>query len=82
MNLEGAVVIVDEAHNLVDAVNAVHSAAITRRQLAAAQSALNTYHGRFSSRLAPGALRSCGVTQKDGQPRFLQGMVHPTLGCP
>ena len=81
MNLEGAVVIVDEAHNLVDAVNAVHSAVITRRQLATAQSALDTYYGRFSGRLAPGALRSCGFTQKDGQPTSLQGIGHHTLGC-
>ena len=58
MNLEGAVVIVDEAHNLVDAVNAVHSAVITRKQLATAKSALDTYYGRFSGRLAPGALHT------------------------
>ena len=81
MNLEGAVVIVDEAHNLVDAVNAVHSAVITRKQLATAQSALDAYYGRFSSRLAPGALRSCGFTQKDGQLTSLQGIAHLTLGC-
>ena len=74
-------VIVDEAHNLIDAVNAVHSAAITRRQLAAAKSALDTYYGRFSSRLAPGALRSCGFTQEDGQPKILQGIGLPTLSC-
>ena len=47
--------IVDEGHNLVDAVNAVHSAVISRGQLATAKSALDTYFTRFSSRLAPGA---------------------------
>ena len=47
--------IVDEGHNLVDAVNAVHSAVIFRGQLATAKLALDTYFTRFSSRLAPGA---------------------------
>ena len=46
--------IVDEGHNLVDAINAVHSAVISRGQLATAKSALDTYFTRFSSRLAPG----------------------------
>ncbi len=55
MRLEGAVVIVDEAHNLVDAVNAVHGATLTGRQLAAARGALRAYHDRFRARLAPGA---------------------------
>ncbi len=51
--------IVDEGHNLVDAVNAVHSAvSISASQLATAKSALNTYFARFSSRLAPGASTS------------------------
>ena len=71
MNLEGAVVIVDEAHNLVDAVNAVHSASMTCKQLATAKSALDAYYGRFSSRLAPGALHICASPWKDGQPNCL-----------
>ena len=58
IDLEDSVVIVDEGHNLVDAVNAVHSATMTLGQLATAKSALNTYFTRFSSRLAPGASTS------------------------
>ena len=71
-------VIVDEAHNLVDAVNAVHSAVITRKQLATAESALDAYHGRFSGRLAPGILCTCGFPGKDGQPNCLQGCAQVT----
>ena len=55
IDLEDSIVIVDEGHNLVDAVNAVHSAVISRSQLAIAKSALDTYSACFSSRLAPGA---------------------------
>lgn len=55
IDLEDSVVIVDEGHNLVDAVNAVHSATMSRGQLATAKSALDAYFTRFSSRLAPGA---------------------------
>ncbi|CAK0764311.1 hypothetical protein CVIRNUC_003145 [Coccomyxa viridis] len=85
VNLEGAVVIVDEAHNLIDAVNAVHSAVITRKQLATAKSALDAYYGRFSSRLAPGnskhiqslivltsTLHGCLERQRGGEPRAPQ----------
>lgn len=54
VRLEGSVVIIDEAHNIVDAVNGVHSATLSARQLATAQSALDNYYQRFSTRLAPG----------------------------
>lgn len=54
VRLEGAVLIVDEAHNLVDAVNGAHGAALSRGQLAAAQGQLSAYYERFRTRLAPG----------------------------
>lgn len=54
VRLEGNVVVVDEAHNLVDAVNNVHSATISAQQLATAHSALDNYYQRFRSLLAPG----------------------------
>ena len=49
--------IVDEAHNLVDAVNAAHSASMAAAQLHAAEGQLSGYHQRFRTRLAPGADR-------------------------
>ena len=54
MRLTGSVVIVDEAHNLVSAVNAAHAAVVSIRQLQAARAQLAAYHRRFQSRLAPG----------------------------
>ena len=81
MNLEGAVVIVDEAHNLVDAVNAVHSASITRKQLATAKSALDTYYVRFSGRLAPGAVHLCGSLRVRAT-QLLSGHRSPHLTQP
>ena len=71
ISLENSVVIVDEGHNLVDAVNAVHSATISRSQLATAKSALDTYFARFSSRLAPGAFAASPVclAKRPLQPR-------------
>jgi chromosome transmission fidelity protein 1 len=56
VRLEGNVVIVDEAHNIVDAVNSVHSAKVSVKQLGVALSALDTYYQRFRTRLAPGVL--------------------------
>lgn len=54
MRLEGAILIVDEAHNLVEAVNGAHGAALERGQITAAQGQLDAYYERFRSRLAPG----------------------------
>ena len=54
MDLTDSIVIVDEGHNLIDAVNAVHSATVSRGQLTTAKAALDTYFTRFSNRLAPG----------------------------
>ncbi len=58
MRLEGNIVVVDEAHNLVDAVNNVHSALVSAQQLATAQSALDNYFQRFRSVLAPGVFHA------------------------
>ena len=57
VKLKGAVVIVDEAHNLVDAINQAHSADLSLRQLAAASEQLAEYWERFRTRLAPGNAR-------------------------
>ncbi|KAK9792715.1 hypothetical protein WJX73_001436 [Symbiochloris irregularis] len=54
LQLDGAVVVIDEAHNLVDAVHSVHSAALTHQQLQSASAQLSAYMQRFESRLAPG----------------------------
>ena len=57
IRLEGAVVVFDEAHNLVEAVHGAHGATLTGRQIAAVRAMLSAYLDRFRSRLAPGNLR-------------------------
>ena len=54
VHIRGNVLIVDEAHNLVDAVNDAHSAHVSSAQLRAAQSQLSGYYQRFRTRLAAG----------------------------
>ena len=54
INLRDAVIVVDEAHNLVDAVNGVHSATITALQLRMVLSQLEGYWQRFQSKLGAG----------------------------
>lgn len=56
ISLKGSVVVVDEAHNLVDAINSVHSAAVTQGQLSQARFQLGAYQERFRARLGPGNL--------------------------
>ena len=57
VKLKNAVIVVDEAHNLVDAVNSAHSADLSLRQLTAASEQLNEYWEKFKARLAPGNAR-------------------------
>lgn len=47
VDLKGGVVIFDEAHNLIDAVNHTHSAEITMQQLSSAAQAVAAYMTRF-----------------------------------
>ena len=51
IKLEGNIVIIDEAHNLVDTITAVHSVVVSGAQLARAHSQLSQYQTRFQSRL-------------------------------
>jgi chromosome transmission fidelity protein 1 len=51
INLEGNVVIIDEAHNIMDAVANVHAAEIRLSQLRKARQALGIYVKRFGKKL-------------------------------
>ena len=50
---EGSVVVFDEAHNLLDAVNGAHGCALTARALAAARRQAAAYYDRFRRALSP-----------------------------
>lgn len=54
VRLQGSVIIVDEAHNLVDAVNSAHSVAINAATATEASAQLEGYWARYSTRLLPG----------------------------
>ncbi|RUS73449.1 hypothetical protein EGW08_018786 [Elysia chlorotica] len=51
IKLEGSVVIVDEAHNLLETINNVHSVEITGAQIIKAHSQLSQYEQKFRTRL-------------------------------
>jgi len=55
LHLKGSIIVVDEAHNLVDAVNGTHCAEVSVNQLNAAETQLTGYFERFRTRLASGA---------------------------
>ncbi|XP_066286334.1 ATP-dependent DNA helicase DDX11-like isoform X1 [Branchiostoma lanceolatum] len=57
IKLEGNVVIIDEAHNLVDTITGIHSVDITGGQIARAYSQLTQYAQRYKSRLLAKNLR-------------------------
>ena len=52
LNLRNAVVIMDEAHNLVDAVGSAHSAQVHHSQLQSSESQLTAYLNHFRQRLS------------------------------
>ncbi|XP_042351747.1 ATP-dependent DNA helicase DDX11 [Plectropomus leopardus] len=51
VQLQGQVVIIDEAHNLSDTLSCIHSAELTGAQLCRAHSQLTQYADRYKSRL-------------------------------
>ncbi|XP_061180110.1 ATP-dependent DNA helicase DDX11-like isoform X1 [Saccostrea echinata] len=51
IRLEGNVVLIDEAHNLLETINSVYSVTVTGAQLTKAHSQLSQYEQRFRSRL-------------------------------
>eukprot|EP00879_Flechtneria_rotunda_P018409 GHRR01019311.1.p1 GENE.GHRR01019311.1~~GHRR01019311.1.p1 ORF type:complete len:601 (+),score=184.42 GHRR01019311.1:196-1803(+) len=53
IQLEGSVVVFDEAHNLLDAINGAHSTAVSAWQLMSVQRSLTAYYERFRIVLNP-----------------------------
>lgn len=51
ISLEDAVILIDEAHNLIDTILGVYSCTITSAQLTVAKGQINEYLRRFASRL-------------------------------
>ncbi len=53
IDLEGSIVIIDEAHNLIDTINQMYSVTVRASDIEAVQGALGQYFDRFNKRLAP-----------------------------
>ena len=51
ISLKGHVVVIDEAHNLIDTILSVHSSTVSIRTLTAAMKALTIYTNRYGKRL-------------------------------
>jgi chromosome transmission fidelity protein 1 len=51
ISLKGHVVIIDEAHNLMDAISSIHGVEVSLRQLQTARAQLGIYIQKFKSRL-------------------------------
>ncbi|KAL7276264.1 ATP-dependent DNA helicase chl1 [Rhizina undulata] len=51
LSLKGHVVIIDEAHNLIDAITSIHSIIVTLSQLKRSRAQIDIYLGKFKNRL-------------------------------
>lgn len=58
LQLEGSIIVFDEAHNLADAVNGANSAVLTATQAKAGRAQLAAYLQRYGGQLNPGMARS------------------------
>lgn len=54
LDLKGSIVVIDEAHNLVDTINSIHSAEISLSELKQSYNSIILYMKKFKSRLNPG----------------------------
>ncbi|EDO14396.1 hypothetical protein Kpol_187p1 [Vanderwaltozyma polyspora DSM 70294] len=54
IDLSNSIVIVDEAHNLIDTINTIHSSHISLQELKTCQIGLQMYFAKFKSRLNAG----------------------------
>jgi chromosome transmission fidelity protein 1 len=70
INLRDQIVVIDEAHNLIDTLLSIHSTSLTSPQLSSATSQLQQYLQRFRSRLKPA--HALWIRQTLG---VLQGLV-------
>ena len=78
VSLERSVVIVDEAHNLIDTINEAHSVTLTARQLSEVSAQLAQYAERYHARLKP-ANRQC-INQLLHVVRALRHSLVPPAG--
>jgi chromosome transmission fidelity protein 1 len=61
---EGSVLVFDEAHNLLDAINGAHGCGVTGAQLASVQRQAAAYHERFKGVLSPPTARQVQLLLK------------------
>lgn len=53
LDLKGSIVIIDEAHNILETICTIHSASINMQQLIASHTILSRYYAKFHNRMAP-----------------------------
>lgn len=53
INLKNQIVIIDEAHNLIDTISSIHSVEITEQHVSQASAQLNEYITRYKNRFSP-----------------------------
>lgn len=52
LNLENSIVIIDEAHNLLDVISSLYSIRVTHSEISSALSGLQVYHQKFAKKLS------------------------------
>ena len=56
INITGNVIVIDEAHNLLEAVSSSHCAVVSREQLESLRGHISDYRQKYQARLKPGNL--------------------------
>jgi chromosome transmission fidelity protein 1 len=56
ISLEGNIVVIDEAHNLIESINSMYSVQLPAIMITASNQQLTSYHEKYSSKLKPSNL--------------------------
>lgn len=59
IDLRGAVVVIDEAHNVIDAINSSHASSVNSEQLSMAHATVRAYLAKYAQRMKPSNVQLC-----------------------
>lgn len=80
ISVANSVVIIDEAHNLLDVISSLHSLSITHSEISSALQGLQVYHAKFAKRL--GGYNLVNLSRLIGAVKALESFMKASLTKP
>lgn len=80
ISLTNSIVIIDEAHNLLDVISSLHSISVTKSEISSALQGLQIYHKKFSKKL--GGSNLMNLSKLIQAVKSLQAFINASLKRP